>query len=131
MLHLDHLRDDIVIHVMAFLSMLLHFGNKQAQKEIGTLTRQHHTEIFSRMHRTLITASSALLGERFAFANNITWRQGLHWTIHLLFYRRDVIQLKRLKGYVSRLPANVSCYACMHLSDMWTIMSLVEHTGWN
>ena len=63
-LHLDHARDEVTVHALAVLSMLLHFGNQQAQQEIGTLSRQHHTQMFSRMHKLLTTASSALLGER-------------------------------------------------------------------
>lgn len=66
MLHLDHSREDISIHVLALLSMLLHFGNKDAQREIGALTKQQHVIMFSKIHNFLVSASSTLLGERYA-----------------------------------------------------------------
>ena len=68
MLHLDHRRDDITVHVLAMLSVLLHFGNKEAQKQISIMTRQDHTQIFGRMHKILTTASTILLEERYPLA---------------------------------------------------------------
>ena len=34
MVHLSHPKDEIVVQVLKFLSALLYFGNKKAQKEI-------------------------------------------------------------------------------------------------
>lgn len=64
MLHLSHSRDDIVVHVLALLSMLLHFGNEDAQKQLGRYIRQHDTLLFNRIYSILDIASSMLLGGR-------------------------------------------------------------------
>ena len=64
MLHLDHRSDEITVHVLAMLSVLLHFGSELAQEQISTVTRQDHMQIFGRMHKILTAASSILLEER-------------------------------------------------------------------
>lgn len=62
---MDHPREDITIHILALLSMLLHFGNTDAQKEIGALIKQQYGVMFIKMHNLLVSAASSLLGERY------------------------------------------------------------------
>ena len=64
LLHLSHSRDDIVLYVLAFLSLMLHFGNENVQKGLGEFISQHDTLLFNRIHAILDNASTILLGGR-------------------------------------------------------------------
>ena len=64
---MDSARDDVIIHALAILNILLHFGNKKAQKEIGGVLGGRNIQILRKIHKLLATASSALLLGRYPF----------------------------------------------------------------
>lgn len=63
MQYLEHSSDVIATSALAFLSMLLHFGNKNAQKAFASIC-QLKPDLFIHAHKVFTTVSSILLTER-------------------------------------------------------------------
>ena len=53
MTHLSHPDDEIAVHVLGFLRVVLYLGNFEAQKNIGHLTGHQNTKFFIRISQIL------------------------------------------------------------------------------
>ena len=71
MLHLDNARDGVIVHALSILNILLHFGNRDAQREVGRVLGRRNMQILQRMHKMLATASSALLTGRYPLMTEV------------------------------------------------------------
>ncbi len=53
MTHLSHPDDEVAVHALGFLRVVLYLGNAEAQKNIGHLTAHHNTKFFIRISQIL------------------------------------------------------------------------------
>ena len=70
MTHLSHPDDEVAVHVLGFLRVVLYLGNTEAQKNIGHLTVHHNTKFFIRISQLLEGVISSLGRPVLKLANN-------------------------------------------------------------